>query len=390
MEPSRKAGSAALLAASLGATSGFALGATTAVGTADVAHSYPVGQLPTACGSPTTYSFDGSWTTTKKNSVRTGINQWGQVETLTGGTMVIANESPATTGTISVTWDTTVDPAYARASCSSGYMRFNPFEWPGTSTFGLSAIAAHEMGHIWGLGHVGRADSPMDECTGPSCAWIMTAPRMATCLADLNDFQNNAAFTADDYAALTSRHEGNGIPSGSFETPDLRNWKLHNATESRVAVPSVGSYARRYLAADWLDNYIGQRHTLWFQTSSNLTFVFDHRAAASGTTGDIVGQILTREYSYGMGGSPCVYPSSTASVPNMDANSRTTPGLPLVLRGSTAQATTTSYQTNVVYASNLPRGNAGSHEFEVRIISNAKTASMQTAPVYIDAAWLTD
>lgn len=195
--------------------------------------------------------------------------------------------------------------------------------------------------------------------------------------------------TADDHAALTSRRQSIGIANGSFEAPDARNWKTAYASISRVSVPTIGSYAARYAPSDWLNNYLGQRHTRWFQTTSSMMFQFQHRSVSSGVTGNVVGQVWTRQYNYGMNGSCSDYPSGSANIPNLTANERQLVQS-LVLRGSSSQATSTTYNTNSLWVTGIPRGNADSFEFEVRIVSNAKTSSNQPAPIYLDNARVWD
>lgn len=90
-----------------------------------------------------------------------------------------------------------------------------------------------------------------------------------------------------------------------------------------------------------------------------------------------------------MNGSCSDYPSGSANIPNLTANERQLVQS-LVLRGSSSQATSTTYNTNSLWVTGIPRGNADSFEFEVRIVSNAKTSSNQPAPIYLDNARVWD
>lgn len=348
-----------------------ALAAGAITDSATSAHAHPKGQIVSSCPSNVTYKYVGSidsWL--YKTSASAGFTKWNSVLGRTGLPVVLA--TPGTLGTnIKVEFSNTL-PANVRAtaSCSGRYIRFNEDYIHGWNTLVVAATAAHEMGHIFGLGHTGIQDNLADQTTHSI---------MATC-----NVPNNSDLTADDNAALMSTRVDNSLANPSFENYDA-SWKTNGSPTSRVYSSSAnaGSYVQEYTPNDQ-ESYFYQEQSNYYQPRPMQGFEAWVRKTSPAASGDIYVQLWSRKYDYQFSGSPqCEWPSSTVPL-DVNANVRINVQSRYYLESYDSNAATTSWrkvQTSAV----LPRGSsAESFDAQVRVVSDVKFSDGTYDTIHID------
>lgn len=197
---------------------------------------YPVNGTCGADGSVTwRFSNDPQWTTARRNTVEAAFNEWEKVRSY-GGQPTVDLQRVTTGGEIEVRWDaepgppgTPIGDGYAQ--CSGNFTGIELRDAPSVldNAAYLRFTARHEMGHILGLGHVGRYDN-LDS----------RIPTMATC----TNYAERQAQTLekDDEGAVLTRNMSGVPPLNANPGFEQGNERWTPGSGTGTVLMTVGSY----------------------------------------------------------------------------------------------------------------------------------------------------
>lgn len=262
------------------------------------AHAYPQ-DIPNEtddwCDSASqTYTFDPTWTTssariTARQWAREAIALWNGPLDYTGDQLLDVDESVA--GTITVTiHDFGADNPVGDATCTTSTgprIRINSRII--TDEDAVRTVAAHEMGHLLGLGHSG--DEEAVEGRQPIMATCSTDPfGTGNHLSSDDESYVNWRYSAAQYYQMNANY---GFEQGT------RRWTLAGGTWEELATGGAGGVKRIRHKTTNNSSYIQQRVRVATGTDDHwYRVVFQYKVESASATGFVKGIVYRARLSY--------------------------------------------------------------------------------------------
>lgn len=313
------------------------------------------------------FRFVGTWPSSARTAVRTGILQWNGALDYTGQPLVTVRED-------SVPAPTEVSRAdmgpgiLGRANCV-----FNTVQISSRSEYQSSAllttIGRHEFGHILALHHTGKSDSFNGD----------NPPTMATCLT-LDEFESATNKSQDDIGSLTFSH------SHIEDSPMMANFGLEQGfsyfgkTAGTVtyltADGATGPGHVRFKPTNPGTDYVYQTMAWADAPSKRLVGVINHKTNTLTDDGTVKVELWARSVTYGTSSS-----CDLANWPNgKNMNERTA--------GSFIRRRTATMGESPVWVihrtSDWVSLSSGDHDVQVRAFADMKTASGSATSIRFD------
>lgn len=321
--------------------------------------------------SSVSFRFSSTFPTDRRNAARAGLTAWNTLLDWQGNQDVNAYETTGVSDLI-VYPDIDLNGNRGVIDCTTGVMQLNTGTLNDT---GLAETASHEMGHVWGLTHVGN-DAELDSVGGSQTP----TPIMSICQS-----QGSRAIGNDDQAGLNHKVGpafSDGVPSLTsevgFERTPPTAWYAIPSTVAMQSSSTVlsGQYAMAFFppsATQELTQYVNV-NTLYTHRVDLVSSVKRNDSLA--TTGNVLLELF---------GQTLTYPSGTGCagnyVGNLDFDDPTPGGLTMVTSTSCTNSTSwVSCGTPIWDPNDAQHG----YNFKIRVRSSVRRSDGTFATVYLD------